>query len=81
MKRLIFWWFSCIGKKFYRSVRFPWMQSVRPQRALKELPRKYNWVVATHMFFYVHPETWGRFSSHFEGCIFFKWVGEKPPTR
>ncbi len=27
-----------------------------------------------------HPDTWG-FMIQFDGCIFFRWVGEKPPTR
>ena len=30
--------------------------------------------------FYFHPEPWGRFSPNFDGCIFFRWVGENPPT-
>ena len=31
-------------------------------------------------FLNVHPENWGRLDSHFDVCIFFKGVGEKPPN-
>ena len=35
-------------------------------------------VVATQFVFNVHPENWGRWT-HFDFCVFFRWVGEKPP--
>ena len=43
----------------------------------------HHWVVvATQIFVYFHPENWGRFSPiSTVRIIFFKWVGEKPPTR
>ena len=37
------------------------------------------WVVATHIFFYVHPENWGKISN-WTSIFFFRWVW-KPPTR
>ena len=30
--------------------------------------------------FHVHPELWGRWTQ-LDGRIFFRWVGEKPPSR
>ena len=41
---------------------------------------KKNWVVATQICFIFHPDPWG-FMIQFDLRIFFKWVGEKPPTR
>ena len=38
-------------------------------------------VVATQIIFYFHPEILGGRFIQFDGCIFFKWVGENPPTR
>ena len=35
----------------------------------------------SNIFWNFHPENWGRFSTHFDEVIFFKGVGEKPPTR
>ena len=29
---------------------------------------------------YFHPENWGSIFTHFDGRIFFRWVGEKPPS-
>ena len=37
-----------------------------------------DWVFGFTYFWNFHPETWG-FMIQFDGCIFFKWVGEKPP--
>ena len=34
----------------------------------------------SNIFGNFHPDPWGRWT-HFDGRIFFKWVGEKPPTR
>ena len=35
----------------------------------------------SNMFWNFHPENWGRFSPILTcSCIFFRWVGEKPPT-
>jgi len=34
----------------------------------------------SNIFFYVHPENWGK-GFHFDFVIFFKGVGEKPPNR
>ena len=36
--------------------------------------------MARHIFFYVHPENLGGRWTHFDFRIFFRWVGEKPPT-
>ena len=44
--------------------------------------RPETWQVATHIFFIFIPNLGeGHEDFHFDGCIFFKWVGEKPPTR
>ena len=32
-------------------------------------------------FLNFHPEPWGKKSTQFDLRIFFRWVGEKPPTR
>ena len=39
-----------------------------------------NWVVATQIFFVFTPKI-GEDDSLFDFRIFFRWVGEKPPTR
>ena len=40
-----------------------------------------RWWQLNIFFGICHPEKLGKISSHFEGCIFFKGLGEKPPTR
>ena len=41
----------------------------------------WNQVVKLHLFFYFHPGFVGFHDTIWFTRIFFKWVGEKPPTR
>ena len=34
----------------------------------------------SNIFWNFHPYYLGKIFTHFDGCIFFKWVGEKPPS-
>ena len=87
-------------------------KGIKLGHVLNDLASLYSWRVSN--IFYVHPETWGRFSpyysgwfrvenpmykrmiwgylkifantylgkifTHFDGCIFFNWVGEPTAT-
>ena len=61
------------GSVVATQIFFPTCQ-VRVVRFYLEVP-SLLWVVATQIFFYVHPDHWG-FMIQFDLRIFFRWVGK-----
>ena len=61
----------CIGKEWFQEISDIQMSEKRPNCLRLKGCLMLIWVVVSNIFFYVHPENWGRFPFW---LIFFKWV-------